>query len=62
MRERNAVAVTLFTVVEGCDRAASEEFLVRVAESFPGAELTRKVVEGKDIAKAILERRRTTTT
>jgi Kef-type K+ transport system membrane component KefB/nucleotide-binding universal stress UspA family protein len=54
MRERNAVAVTLFTVVEECDRAASEEFLVRVSESFPGTELTRKVVVGKDIAKAIL--------
>jgi Kef-type K+ transport system membrane component KefB len=55
MRARSAVAVTLFSVVEECGRVESEEFLERVAESFPGADLTRKVVEGKDIAQAILE-------
>ncbi len=55
MRARNAVAVTLFSVLEECDRVDSEEFLDRVSSSFPGAELTRKVVEGKDIARLILE-------
>ncbi|MBD0319255.1 MAG: cation:proton antiporter [Gemmatimonadetes bacterium] len=55
MRARSAVAVTLMSVVEECDRVASEEFLERVAASFPGVELTRKVVEGNDIAKMLLE-------
>ncbi|HEX8430476.1 MAG TPA: cation:proton antiporter [Longimicrobium sp.] len=54
MRARSAVAVTLFAVVEECDRPASEEYLERVAASFPGIELTRKVVDGDDVAKAIL--------
>ncbi|MBW3628522.1 MAG: cation:proton antiporter [Gemmatimonadetes bacterium] len=55
MRARNAVAVTLFAVIEECDREMSERFLERVAEGFPGVELTRKIVTGGDIAKLILQ-------
>ena len=49
------VAVTLFSVVEECDREFSEQFLARVAESFPDVELTRKLASGKDIASLILQ-------
>lgn len=55
MRERGPVAVTLFSVVEACDREASARFLERAAERFPGVELSRKTVEAGDVGDAVLD-------
>jgi nucleotide-binding universal stress UspA family protein len=55
MVERGPVAVTLLTVIEACDRELSERFLDRAAERFPGVELTRRVVEGRDVGEAVLD-------
>ena len=55
MRASSAVAVTLFTVIEECDRETSDRFLDQVEPLFPDVEITRKVVEARDIAAAILE-------
>ena len=56
MRARTAVAVTLFTVVEECDREESERFLQdQVEPLFPDVEISRKVVEARDVAEAILD-------
>ncbi|HEX2091190.1 MAG TPA: cation:proton antiporter [Longimicrobiaceae bacterium] len=58
MRERGPVAVTLFTVLEDCDRPTGERFLERVASLFPRLEVSRKVVDGGEIADRILEEAR----
>lgn len=58
MRERGPVALTLLSVVEACDREATEAFLDRVTPRFGGAEVTRRVIEGGDEADRILDEAR----
>lgn len=55
MMERGPVAVTLLSVIEACDREASERFLAGAAKRFPGVELSRKLVEARDVGEAILD-------
>lgn len=58
LRARGPLAVTLFSVVEACDRDSSSEFLDRLTARFPGVEISRKLVVGKEVAEAILDEAR----
>ncbi|HEX7240790.1 MAG TPA: cation:proton antiporter [Longimicrobiaceae bacterium] len=58
MRLQGPVALTLLTVPEGCDRDTAERFLERAAASFTGVEVTRKVMDGGDVAERVLEEAR----
>jgi Kef-type K+ transport system membrane component KefB len=55
MGRRGPLSVTLFNVAEPEGRARSAAFLDRIAPLFPQAEVTRKIVEGRDPEDAILD-------
>jgi Kef-type K+ transport system membrane component KefB/nucleotide-binding universal stress UspA family protein len=55
MGRRGPLSLTLFNVAEPDGRARSAAFLDRIAPLFPQAEVTRKIVEGRDPEDAILD-------
>lgn len=55
MHSHEPLALTLITVPEKCSREEAAAYLDRVAEMFPGIEVTRKVVEGRRVGDVILD-------
>jgi nucleotide-binding universal stress UspA family protein len=55
MSQRNTLAVTLLTVTRPGDKVDAMAYLDRAAERLPQVEVSKKVVEGRDPVRAILE-------